>query len=102
MNTYEKIKRAREILGIEEEASLSEIRESYLRLLKMWHPDSSPPCERGRCEERTRDIIWAYKVLKEYCYRYRISFSPSEVEKYLSDEEWWKNRFGEGPLWNQG
>ncbi len=103
MNTYERIKRARAILHIEEKASIIEIRESYLWLLKRWHPDPATSSgEIKECEKRTRDIIWAYKVLMEYCQSYKISFSKEEVEKYLTDEEWWEKRFGGEPLWHQG
>jgi len=102
MDTYEKIKKARSILNIEEQASISEIRESYLTLLKKWHPDPASSRDQKECEERTREIIWAYKVLMEYCNIYKISFSSKEIEKYLNGEEWWRKRFGGDPLWNQG
>jgi hypothetical protein len=31
----------------------------------------------------------------------RPSIEPQEVEKYLSAEEWWKDRFGHDPLWGK-
>jgi len=47
----------------------------------------------------TKKIIEAYKVIISYCEQYKYSFEEDEVKKYLSDEEWWFERFGDDPLW---
>jgi hypothetical protein len=47
----------------------------------------------------TRRITIAYKTILAYCDQYAYSFEKQEVEKYLSAEEWWMDRFGNDPLW---
>ena len=66
--------------------------------MKKWHPDT---CSEGReaCEEMSRKITDAYRILLDYCSNYEYSFAKDEVEKYLSDTEWWRNRYGDDPIW---
>ncbi len=47
----------------------------------------------------TKNIITAYKIIVEYCNNYKYSFDKEEIQKYLSDEDWWFKRFGNDPLW---
>ncbi len=101
MGKYEEIKKAREILGIPEESTIEEIKKQYRSLLKKWHPDVAKE-DVKKCNEMTNKIIKAYQVLMDYCLNYKISFSKQEVSKYLSDEEWWYERFGEDPIWSKG
>ena len=100
MGRYEELKAARELLGISEESTIEEIKKAYRSLLKKWHPDKKRK-DIDKCNEMVRRIINAYNLLIEYCNNYRISFSKKEVSKYLSDEQWWFERFGEDPIWNK-
>ncbi len=101
MGKYEDIKRAREILGIPEESTIEDIKKQYRLLLKKWHPDVAKK-DIKKCNEMTNEIVKAYHILMDYCSHYKISFSKQEVSKYLSDEEWWFERFGEDPIWSKG
>ena len=101
MNTFEKIAQARKLLNIGEEASIREIRENYLKLLKKYHPDTSEE-NKEICSEMTQKIISAYNLLMDYCLNYLISFKKQDIEKYLKDEEWWLHRFGDTPFWGKG
>ncbi len=101
MNTFEKITWARKVLNISDEATIFEIRGSYLKLLKKYHPDKCTQ-DREWCEQKTKEIISAYNLLMDYCGNYLISFKEKDIEKYLKDEEWWIHRFGEDPLWGKG
>jgi len=98
MGKYEEITKARKALGINEVASLQEVKNRYRALLKEWHPDLSAENKDMR-REKTVEIIHAYRLLMDYCEQYRFSFSREEVEKYISPEEMWAKRFGHDPIW---
>ena len=96
----EEINAAREILGLPETATMPEIKRRYRSLMKKWHPDTSL-ADKSECEEMSRRIEGAYQVIMEYCANYRYRFTPDEVAKYVSAEEWWLRRFGMDPVWNK-
>lgn len=98
MGKYEEIRRAREVLGLGEAATLPEIKNRFRTLLKEWHPDVSGEDQEVR-REKTIAIIQAYRVIMDYCAHYRFSFSREEVERYLSPEEMWAKHFGRDPIW---
>jgi DnaJ-class molecular chaperone len=98
MGKYEEITKARKVLGINEVATLQEVKNRYRELLKKWHPDLSDENKDMR-REKTIEIIHAHRLLLNYCEQYRFSFSREEVEKYISPEEMWAKRFGQDPIW---
>ena len=100
ISKYEKILEARKILELPEAATMEEIKDSYRRLIKKWHPDRCVE-EKEACLEMTNKIISAYKVILNYCRNYKFSFSQKEVEKYITGEEWWMRQFGQGPVWEK-
>jgi DnaJ-class molecular chaperone len=95
---YKEIIEAKDLLNLPERASMEEIKSNYRGLLRQWHPDK---CEEGdeECNEMTRKIIAAYNLIVVYCNHYQYSFSEEEIKQYLSDEEWWFERFGNDPIW---
>ena len=97
MKTYQKIAEARKVLGIPEQATLSEIKAKYIKLIKKWHPDINRE-NKDQCDEMTKKIVNSYAIILGYCKQYKISFSQEEVKKYLSEEEWWSDRFGNDPI----
>ena len=56
-----------DVLGVEPDASISEIKEAFRQLVKMYHPDNVPqhlaPELRQLAEERTKEINEAYTTL---------------------------------------
>ena len=100
MKKYEQIHAARIILELPEQATMEEIKSSYRILIQKWHPDKCQ-ANREKCKEMTTKIIAAYRIINEYCKHYKFSFSKEEVNKYLSAEEWWFERFGKNPLWGE-
>jgi len=95
------IHEAAEILDLGEKATLVEINSRYKELLFQWHPDHCKG-NREECKARTEKIIESYKVIMNYCYNYRFSFSKEDLEKTgsLTDpEEFWNKKFGHDPLW---
>ncbi|MFP4364172.1 MAG: J domain-containing protein [Spirochaetia bacterium] len=98
MEKYDRITNARKILGLHETETLTCIKNKYKKLIKAFHPDvcEMDPAESKRKTEQLND---AYKVILEYCNNYQYSFTREEVEKHLSPEEFWRNHFGNDPLW---
>ena len=95
----EEITRARTVLELPEMATMNEIKSNYRRLIAQWHPDRCKEDEK-RCREMAHRIIRSYKIIMNYCKHYQFSFACQEVEKYVTDDEWWMHRFGRDPLWN--
>ena len=95
---FDTINQARLILELPENATMELVRENYRTLIKRWHPDR---CKDNpeKCEEMSRRITDAYGIILEYCSNYHISFAREEVEKNLSEEEFWIKRFGSDPIW---
>jgi len=56
---------AREILGVSATSSEKQVREAYLDLVKVWHPDRFPQGSRlrSKAEEKLKEINRAYSVL---------------------------------------
>lgn len=89
---------ARKSLELPESATSAQIKESYRRLIKKWHPDRHP-ANREQAEKEIRKIIQAFETISQYCDAYLYSFAREEVEKYLSDRERWFRQFGTDPIW---
>ncbi len=91
--THKEVKRARELLGLGERASLGEIKKAYYDLAQECHPDTRPDTDAG---EHFTQIAQAYKLLRGYCLgqaaaqgitskktatEYPCSFTPAAVEE---------------------
>ena len=100
MDKYEEITDARKLLELPETASRIEIKSNYRRLLDKWHPDKCLE-KKARCTEMTKKLISAYNILMNYCENYEYSFTEDSVNRHLTPEEWWVDRFGDDPLWGK-
>ncbi|MGD8758278.1 MAG: J domain-containing protein [Deltaproteobacteria bacterium] len=100
MKKYEEVAEARRLLELPERATMEEIQMKYRSLIKKWHPDTCDETKE-KCTEMTAKIVAAYKIIMDYCKHYRFSFSKREVRQYLSEEEWWLERFGSDPVWHR-
>ncbi len=91
--THKEVKRARELLGLGEKASLGEIKKAYYDLAQEYHPDAQPDSD---AEERFTQISQAHRLLKSYCLgqaaaqgitstkaatKYSCSFTPAAIEE---------------------
>lgn len=85
---------ARDELGLGSDATRSEIKHSYLRLAKKWHPDRNPPDRQEICQARMQAINEAYEIIQRYCENYRFSFEAHTVERNADFGRWWASRFG--------
>ena len=98
---WEKITAAKNLLGLEDKATLAEIKKAYRRMSKKHHPDLAA----SHCSKENASIMHkiseAYEVLMNYCgnYQYPLVLEGSED---LEAEDWWMDRFGQDPLWGKG
>jgi len=99
MNKYQKITEARQLLNLPESATMEQIKSHYRAMLSKWHPDKSLE-NQEQCTEMTQKIIASYQMILAYCNQYQYSFSEEVVNKHLTPEEWWFERFGNDPLWS--
>jgi len=93
------VRTAADVLGLGKKASLHEIRERYVALLKDWHPDTGRG-DPARCHEMTIRVVEAYRILHDYCTNYEFSFAGDEIREQKSAEEIWRERFGDDPIWH--
>ena len=93
MPTFEEIDQARALLGLAEAATLQEIKQAYRKMAKRYHPDKSGASLEN--EEAMKEINRAYKLLVEFCARYRYAFREEDVDRTYPHERVSK-RFREG------
>ena len=77
---FEDIERAKNILSIEDFASIKVIRSHYIELVKSNHPDKFPNSDKEKYGDKIKEINNAYKLLMDYCENYDISF---KIEDFL-------------------
>ena len=95
MANFDEIDEARRLLGLAEAATLKEIRQAYRKKAFRHHPDRGSGGDNAQSEEMMKKLNWAYKLLTEYCTRYKYSFREEDVARtYPSDEYLRKYYYG--------
>jgi COMPASS component SWD3 len=74
-----------QILGLQVNASLQEVKQAHRKLAKTWHPDRflNNPHLKQEAEEKIRQINQAYEALKAYRFNYE---NVPQWENYSSSE----------------
>jgi len=93
--TYEGLKKALEVFGLGERATLRQIKKRHRKLVKAHHPDQA---EVQNPETMIR-INAAHEILMSYCENYRFSFSEEEFLEQFPEERI-KRQFGWDPVWS--
>ena len=88
MPNFEEINKARNELGLGETATLEEIKRSYRKLAHQYHPDANSDCTNN---EKMKKLNWAYKLLLDYCSKYKYSFSYKDVARNYPEEAFYKD-----------
>ncbi|MCK5231817.1 MAG: J domain-containing protein [Desulfobulbaceae bacterium] len=101
MTEWKKIVAAKDLLGLDDRADLSEIKQAYRRMSKKYHPDVSDRNDETREDNiEMHELTEAYQTLIKYCSEYRFPLTPGEDEP-LEGEDWWMDRFGYDPFWGK-
>ena len=100
MADFREIGEARKILGLEETATLEEIKKAYKRLALKYHPDRCKDEKKKECEESFKKITHANDILMAYCAGYTYSFKEKDVKKNTMNKETYEHlkRFYDGWL----
>ncbi len=98
MADFKQIDEARKLLGLEECATLKEIKSAYRKIAFKYHPDKCKDAEKKRCEEMFKKITHANDILMSYCAGCKYSFKEEDVEKGTADKEFYEHlrRFYDG------
>ncbi len=98
MDNFKEIDTARKTLGLEEYASLEEIKDNYRKLSSKYHPDRCKEEDKKECEEKFKMVSQAKDILVKYCSGYRYSFKEKDVKRNTTDKELYKHlkRFYDG------
>ncbi len=94
--TYAELRKALNVLGIGERATMAEVRKRQRDLVKKYHPDSG-----GDDGERIRQVNEAYGLVLRYLGEYRFSFAEAEFYEQ-NPEERLRRQFMADPLWGGG
>jgi DnaJ-class molecular chaperone len=98
MDNFEQIDKARKVLGLGEEASMKEIRESFRSLSLKYHPDRCRGKDKEHCRDVFKNVSHAKDLLESYCLNYRYSFREKDVKKNTMSREEYEHlkRFYDG------
>ena len=102
MADFKQIDQARKILGLDETATLEDIKDTYRSLSLKYHPDRCREDDKKPCEEVIKKVNHARDILSVYCANYRYSFKEKDVKRNSFDKEtyqhlkkfydgWWGN-----------
>ncbi len=94
--TYAELRESLVVFGLDERATLREIRTRHRELVKQYHPDAANEDD----PDRIRKVNMAYRVLREYVESYRFSFSEEEFYEQNSEERI-RRQFMEDPVWGK-
>jgi len=93
-SSYEKIIKAKTLLGLRDSASLPEIKSRYRTLMQKWHPDRNI-ADPDTATKMSAQINAAYALILEYCNNYEYRFDEEFLESQtLTPQEWWTKKFG--------
>lgn len=94
--TFAELREALAVFGLDDRATLREIRARHRDLVKQHHPDAG-----GKGSgDRIRKINAANKVIMEYVASYRFSFAEDEFYEQ-NPEERIRRQFMDDPVWGR-
>lgn len=94
MLSFDKLMKAKTLLGLHDKATLFEIKTRYKTMMHQWHPDKHPE-DTEAAHAMSTQINEAYATLLEYCEKYEYNFDENFLkEQTLTPQEWWTKKFG--------
>jgi len=83
--SFDEIDKASRLLGLGQSAGLDGIKQAYRKKAFLYHPDKSGS-ENVKGEEMMKSLNQSYKLLMEYCSRYKYAFKEEDVDRAFPDE----------------
>ncbi|MEA3305552.1 MAG: DnaJ domain-containing protein [Candidatus Omnitrophota bacterium] len=98
MADFKQIDEARKLLGLDEYATLEEIKKAYRKLAHKYHPDKCGDENKKKCEEMFKKISHANDILMSYCAGYNYTFKEKDVKRNTMNKEFYEHlkRFYDG------
>ncbi|MDD2828835.1 MAG: J domain-containing protein [Sulfuricurvum sp.] len=94
MLSFDKLIKAKTLLGLSDKATLSEIKTRYKSMMQQWHPDKHLE-DPDTAHAMSTQINEAYAIILEYCSSYEYNFEEEFLQtKTLTPQEWWTKKFG--------
>jgi len=94
MSAFEKLVKAKTLLGLNERATLKEVKLKYKHLIRQWHPDKHPD-DPQHATRISAQINEAYTTVLRYIQEYEFPFDEEHLkQKTFTHDEWWEHRFG--------
>jgi DnaJ-class molecular chaperone len=87
MADFNEIEEARKLLGLNQAATLKEIKKAYRKLAHRHHPDKHGGDDTAE-SEAMRQLNCAYKLLMDYCNDYKYSFREEDVARTYPNEDY--------------
>ncbi len=92
MADFKHIDEARRLLGLDEEATLQEVKDAYRKLALKYHPDKCKDKKKKReNEEMSKKINHARDILMAFCACYRYSFREKDVKRATIDKAYYEH-----------
>lgn len=98
MANFKQIHEARILLGLDDVATLQDIKSAYIKLSFEYHPDKAKEENKKEHEEIFKKISHASDILVSYCASYKYSFKEKDVKRNTMDKEFYEHlkRFYDG------
>jgi len=94
MSDFEKLMKAKTLLGLHDKSSLLEIKSRYRALMHLHHPDQNPETI-DSSTKMSSSINDAYETIMKYINSYEYSFDEESIQKTcFTPDEWWRHKFG--------
>lgn len=95
MDSFEKLIKAKTLLGLRESSTLKEIKLNYKNLMKKWHPDKHKD-DPQKATKMSAKINEAYEIVLDYCNNYEFNFEEEFIKKkFITPSQWWHEKFGQ-------
>lgn len=88
------LEEARDLLSLGLKATNKEVKATYRRAARRWHPDRAPTGAEATCRARMQQINAAYQLIVQFIEDYRYDLVESAGPEDL--QKWWTDRFATG------
>lgn len=96
---WKQIYTAKELLELDDSATLNEIKRAFREKCKTHHPDVNQSASPEN-DMMIKNLTVAYKILIDYCGQFKFPLIPNDRED-IEPDDWWMDRFGRDFPWRK-